>query len=127
MGSSAIGGAGLRQWMHRMRILGALPLLIVIGAACAGGGTEGASGTTTAGSATTASPSKVVFHLTGKIPRKDVFPGPGGSGKFTLSGAGGDSGTFVDYRSAGREGIRIRRTLTGKNGKLTMVVETVTF
>ena len=48
--------------------------------------------------------------------------GGGGSGKFTLSGTATDSGTFVDYRRQQGDSILIRRVLTGKNGKVTVVI-----
>ena len=48
--------------------------------------------------------------------------GGGGSGRFTLSGTVTDSGAFVDYRRQKGDTILIRRVLTGKHGKVTVVV-----
>ena len=48
--------------------------------------------------------------------------GGGGSGTFTLTGTVTDSGAFVDYRRQKGALILIRRVLTGKNGKVTMVI-----
>ncbi len=71
---------------------------------------------------TTTSGPQVVFHLTGKTPASDSVRGGGGSGTFTLTGTVTDSGAFVDYRRQKGGSILIRRVLTGKNGKLTMVI-----
>jgi hypothetical protein len=94
-------------------------------AGCAGGKSEGGSAAPTTPSSPTTSTalsSQVVFHLTGKTPSSDSVRGGGGSGKFTLSGATTDSGSFVDYRSVSGDVIRIRRVLSAADGKLTMVV-----
>ena len=64
----------------------------------------------------------MVFHLKGKTPASDSVRGGGGSGRFTVSGTVTDSGTFVDYRRQEGISILIRRVLTGKNGKVKMVI-----
>ena len=88
--------------------------------------TASSSQSTTAASSsastTVVSGARVVFHLEGKTPASDSVRGGGGSGKFTLSGSVTDSGTFVDYRSQEGSSILIRRVITGKNGKLKMVI-----
>lgn len=115
-----------------MRSILALSVAVLIGAGCGGGDDAGnpssspapaapSSGTTTT-STTTASGPQVVFHLKGKTPASDSVRGGGGSGKFTVSGTVTDSGTFVDYRRQKGDTILIRRVLTGKNGKVTVVI-----
>ena len=116
-----------------MRSILALSVAVLVGASCGGGGDDAgnpssspvpaapSSGTTTT-STTTASGPQVVFHLKGKTPASDSVRGGGGSGKFTVSGTVTDSGTFVDYRRQKGDTILIRRVLTGKNGKVTVVI-----
>jgi hypothetical protein len=116
-----------------MRSILALSVAVLVGAGCGGGDDSGppssspapptapSSGTITT-STTTASGPQVVFHLKGKTPASDSVRGGGGSGKFTVSGTVTDSGTFVDYRRQKGETILIRRVLTGKDGKVTVVI-----
>jgi hypothetical protein len=118
-----------------MRSILALSVAVLVGAGCGGGGDSGSpssspapatapssEATTTTTGTTTASGPQVVFHLKGKTPASDSVRGGGGSGKFTVSGTVTDSGTFVDYRRQKGDTILIRRVLTGKNGKVTVVI-----
>ncbi len=112
-----------------MRSIAALSVAVLLGAGCGGtddsakSSTSPATATTPSSESTTAtSGSRVVFQLKGKTPASDSVRGGGGSGKFTLSGTATDSGTFVDYRRQKGDSILIRRVLTGKNGKVTVVI-----
>lgn len=105
-----------------MRSIAALSVAVLVGAGCGGGGDSGQPSTAPSSENTTAVKGSVVFHLTGKTPASDSVRGGGGSGKFTLSGTATDSGAFIDYRRQKGDSILIRRVLTGKNGKLTMVI-----
>jgi hypothetical protein len=111
-----------------MRSIAALSVAVLLGAGCGGTddsapSTSPAPGTTSSsGSTTAASGPQVVFHLKGKTPASDSVRGGGGSGRFTLSGTVTDSGAFVDYRRQKGGTILIRRVLTGKHGKVTVVI-----
>jgi hypothetical protein len=112
-----------------MRSILALSVAVLVGAAGCGGTDDSGQPSSSPGTATTvksqsstASSPQVVFHLKGKTPPSDAVRGGGGSGRFTVSGTVTDSGTFIDYRHQKGDSILIRRVLTGKNGKLTVVV-----
>lgn len=96
--------------------------LLTVAVLVAGGCRGGSAGSLTSAAPTSEPSSQVVFQLEGKTPASDSVRGGGGSGTFTLSGAVSDSGTFLDYRRQKGESIVIRRVLTGKTGKLTMVI-----
>lgn len=123
-----------------MRTIAALSVAVLLGAGCGGAhdsdesstsaatttasssqGTTAASSSATTTNTTTPGP-RVVFHLKGKTPPSGSVRGGGGSGKFTVSGTVTDSGTFVDYRRQEGSSILIRRVITGKNGRLEMVI-----